>query len=208
MSDPIRPKVHSTVPVENATTRGTSRVEFLFAGVLFLALAGIVGPTLIASSKSEQAESIVTYCQQLERACFRHYVDVRSTATEFSMHDASLVPYHGLTASNGDPRWSGPYLDHAVSRADNPCGGDVFVYPNLRGGAAHPSGAFCGATSHGKTAVDHGQFVAFTNVPEDVAREVEIALDGESEGNSWRTTGRCEYDAGSMSLMVLLLELP
>ncbi len=40
-----------------------------------------------------------------------------------------------------------------------------------------------------------------------MTRGFEKSIDGNLDEFSWTTTGRCEYDARSQSLMILLLEL-
>lgn len=186
---------------------GASRGELAIACGLLVALAGVVGPAGGKWTPQQKADQIVSATTSLERACFRHYADVRSTAIEFSGHDASVENYHELTHSLGHPRWTGPYIDEPLSSADNPCGGEVFLYGDLKGGVASPAGGFDPTRSGRDTVTDKGQFVAFTQVPEDVARLVEKSIDGNLDEFSWTTTGRCEYDARSQSLMVLLLQL-
>lgn len=188
-------------------TSGVTRIETLFAAGLMLALAGVVAPVAGSPSKDDQVDSIVELCAKLERATFRHFVDTRETATEFSGHDGEIAAYHQLSRSQGDPRWSGPYLDEPLSDASHPCGGSVWVYPDLRGGVASPAGGFDPGQSGRDSVKGKGQFVAFSDVPEDVASLVDRELDGAPGIHGWRSTGRCEYDRVTKTLSVLLLEL-
>jgi type II secretory pathway pseudopilin PulG len=194
------------VPAARARERGVTAPEALVAMLLLVMLAGVVVPATSLESRDEQAERIVELAKRLERAVFRHYVDVRDTATEFSLHGSEVEAYHELTHGRGRPRFAGPYLDRGLSREDNPCGGEVLLYPDLTGGVASPKGGFDPSGRGRDTAVGKGQFVAFTEISEDVARRVEVAIDGGIAGGAWRERGRVEYDSAKRHLMILLLE--
>jgi hypothetical protein len=196
----------STVGSTSRRSRGVTRIEALVAGCLVLALAGVVAPVAGMRTPAEQSEAIVDLCHSLERATFRHYVDTRTTAAEFSTHGGDVESYHQLSHGRGNPRWSGPYLDSPLGPESNPCGGDVFLYPDLKGGIAHPQGGFDPTGSGSDTVSGRGQFVAFMQVPEDVAAAVDRELDRTRRGVAWSSTGRCEYDFESRTLCVLVLE--
>ena len=196
----------SPSPARTSRSRGVSATEILISVGILLALAGVVAPST-HRSPAEKAERIVRLTRDLERAVLRHYVDVRACATEFSTHDGAVEAYHELFHDRGHPRYAGPYLERPLSPSDNPCGGDVFVYPTLRGGVASPGGGFDPEGRGFDRVKVRGQFVAFTDVPEDVARRVDAAIDGESPGGAWRGMGRVEYSLEQRHLMILLLEL-
>lgn len=195
-------------PFASFRLRGVTRVESFVAGGLMLALAGVIAPVSGLPGKDEQVASIVALCKTLERASFRHFVDTGETATEFSGHDGEVAKYHRLSHSQGDPRWNGPYLDAPLSSDANPCGGEVWLYPDLRGGVASPGGGFDPKQSGRDSVTGAGQFVAFSGVPEDVASLVDRELDGTPGEYGWRSTGRCEYDRVTRTLSILVLELP
>jgi len=189
------------------SNRGVTRVEGLVACALMVALAGVVAPVANMPSKSEQVDSIVSLCKALERATFRHFVDTRETATEFGGHDGDVAAYHQLSHGQGDPRWNGPYLTSPLTDAANPCGGSVWLYPDLKGGVVSVGGGF-DLTRGGRDSVSgRGQFVAFSDIPEDVASMVDRAIDGNSGAFGWRGNGRCEYDRVTRTLSVLVLQL-
>jgi hypothetical protein len=196
----------STAGSSSRRLRGVTRIEALIAGGLLIALAGVVAPVAGMATPQQQTAAIVDLCRSLERATFRHYVDTRTTATEFSSHGGDVSGYHQLSHGRGNPRWNGPYLETPLGPESNPCGGEVFLYPDLHGGVAHVDGGFDPTARGTDTITSRGQFVAFTQVPESIAAVVDRELDRSGSGVAWSTTGRCEYDRASRTLSVLVLE--
>lgn len=187
----------------SSARRGVSRVEALLACGALVLLAGVVSPAIGGRSPAQQAAAIEDLTCSLRQAAYTHFLDTGKPAIEYSAHPAAASAYHQLSTSTGLPGWKGPYLQAPLASLQNPCGGEVFVYANLQGGAADPGGGFDLDGVGRDTVRLRGQFVAFTGVDASVARRVDQDLDRGRQTEDWRNSGCVEFD-GNGTLMVFL----
>lgn len=181
------------------TFRGFSLIEIIVAVSILVVLAGIAIPVIANQVDKAKAAKILNLAETLRGACERYRGDTGQYCREYTRSTANNN--HRLSinqaAING---WDGPYIDHPLTRGDNPYGGHIYIYNNLTGsgGGVRPNGFDLtggGAVTH----MGPGNFVGFRDIPQEVAELVDEALD-EGLPGSWDTRGRVEWYNNRLSL--------
>ncbi len=183
--------------------RGFSLIEVIVAVSVLVILAGVGIPLVTTQVEKARAGKIVSLAENLRTACQDYYADTGQFAREYSGSNHTDPSYHKLSVPQKKvPGWEGPYLDHPITEADNPCRGSVFVYDRLDKGG-NPSKGFNLLGGKSETHVGKGNFVLLTNVPEGVAKRVDTALD-HGIGGAWQKTGRVKYKKQGKRLYIYL----
>ena len=164
-------------------------------------LAAIVVPQMTGAAENAKVSKVLQVVDVTRTAVQTHYADTGQLATEFS--NSASDDQRQLSVSQVIPNWKGPYLGHPLTDADNPYGGIVRIYESFNEGPAHPVG-FDLIGRGTDTATGVGQYIAFTQVSETVAREIDAVIDRGIGGN-WRATGRIEWSHNT--LMVFLMDV-
>ncbi len=178
-----------------------------FAGIVvpssvIVLLVVVATPALEDMEASDRAWEIVQLGQRVEVAARRFTADIGYPPCERSAVSADdefmESRFHELSVRQGMKNWRGPYLDQMLSQADNPFGGDVILQRSLD---APPASGF----SLGSEDLGHGpgSYLTLTRIPLEVARLVDEYLDGQGE-ESWKSTGRVEWNAKDKVLSILL----
>lgn len=193
--------------VAERSDAGVFFVKLVILSIVVLLFGLMAVPYYRAVSVDVEAREFAGEIAKLRTAVERHYADTGRLAREYSGKDFEGPSYHELSMRQDDVKnWRGPYLPKPLTAKLNPFGGFVYLYENLSGGAAAPGG-FRPDGLGGHVAEGAGQFVAFSQVPEQIAKAVDELIDTGIPGE-WRQNGRVEYDASSNggTLMVLLLQ--
>lgn len=181
--------------------RGMTLIEIVVVISILAMIAGLLAPAVSNAMQDAKATKILAVADACKKACAQHYADTGKYALEYSGSSYAAKNYHMLSLTQTYPGWSGPYMDHPLSTGDNPYGGFTYMYSNLVGGSAKPNGF--SPTGSGTISGD-GQFIGFSNIPENVAQLVDEAWD-KGISASWKTTGRVEYTTANGGTVMLLL---
>lgn len=179
-------------------------IETLLAITFVLMIALVAVPTPGGRRMSAQSDAMEITVHRLQRAVRRYIDDHGHGAVEFSGSSYLEPRFHDLSRDNGNPLWHGPYLTPGLTTADNPYGGFVYLYDNLRGGAAAPSNGFRLDGEDAPSITGAGQFVAFGRVPKAAAEELDSRLD-DGVGGDWRTEGRVQYQSDPAGVLMIFL---
>lgn len=180
--------------------KGFSLIEIIVAVSILVVLAGIAIPVVSNQVEKAKAGKILSLVETLRGACERHKADTGQYATEYSEKSYTAGTYHMLSVKQTTTGWDGPYVDHPLTRGDNPFDGFVYLYSNLTGGTIKPSGfdlTGSGAVTH----QGNGNFIGFGAIPESVAERVDEGLDRGISGD-WKTTGRVEYSGDKLAIYI------
>ena len=182
--------------------KGLTLVEIIVVIAVLTLLAGLIIPAITGVSQDAKATKILAVIDTLKKAVMEHYSHTGTLATEYSGYTDPKK--HELSIKQKTPGWRGPYIDHPLSTGDNPFGGYVYVYENFNWGGPAPKSF--NLLGKGGKAKGKGQYVAFGNIPQDVAKMVDDALDKGIKGN-WTRTGRVEYEKKAKRLNVFLMDV-
>jgi len=186
---------------KHRTDVGFSLIEVIVAVSILVILAGIAIPVVSKQVEKAKSGNILTLADTLRSACERYKSDTGEYATEYSEKSYTASKYHQLSLKQTSPTgWDGPYIDHPLTRGDNPYDGECYMYANLTGGSIKPNG-FDLTGSGTVTHTGDGNFIGFAGIPESVAEKVDKAFDESVPGN-WKTTGRVEYSSGKLAIYV------
>jgi hypothetical protein len=189
-----------------SSRRDDGRVLPIFLSmVAFLGLLALVAtPSYEGIVEEERALRVREVIDAVEAGCRRHHADTGKLALEYAPSGESdaynAKRYHHLSAPQLYAGWKGPYISLGLSRADNPWGGTIELRDNL---STHPALGF--ELAGGLLMHERGQYLMLTQVPEESARLIDTAYDGES-GEGWGAKGRVEYvldDGGTLSIFIL-----
>ena len=182
---------------------GFTLMEVVVVVAILALLAGVVVPVFSSVQQDGQASKILAVADTLKKAVDKHYADTSVLATEYSPTLAGAytgAAQHHLSMTQTYANWRGPYLDHPLTRADNPFQDAVYVYQGLNltqtaGGCNLTGGSTNTHTGNGQTAVFYG-------VSSAVAQRVNDALDRNIPGG-WESTGRVEYNNNILAIYLM-----
>lgn len=183
-------------------THGASGAWLLEVALAFAVVAGLVGivaGTLKSRATDERSPQVVQLVEGLRRACARYRIDTCGYATELTSHAA--LP-HELSADPGVAGWRGPYIETPLSSAQNPWGGRIDLYDEVR-----TNGWLDGFDVDGDGGLDAlgaANMLVLESVPAPGASAVDAALERGVPGE-WMKSGRVRYDALEQRLFVLVL---
>jgi prepilin-type N-terminal cleavage/methylation domain-containing protein len=189
--------------MQDQRARGFTLMEVVVVVAILALLAGVVVPVFRSAQQDGQASKILAVADTLKKATEKHFADTGRLATEYSPTTAGAytgVAQHHLSMTQTYANWRGPYLDHPLTRADNPFQDAVYVYPALNIGQT--SGGFNLTGGGANTHTSAGQTAVFYGVPQVVAERVDAALDKNIPG-SWQTTGRVEYSNNILAIFLM-----
>jgi hypothetical protein len=155
-----------------------------------------------------QASKILAVADTLKKAADKHYADTGRLAVEYSPTAAGAytnAASHQLSMQQTYANWRGPYLDHPLTRADNPFQGAIYVYASLN--LSQTGGGFNLTGGGSNTHTGNGQTAVLYGVPVAVAQRVNDALDKNIPG-AWEATGRVEFTAAGGILAIYLMSSP
>ena len=179
---------------------GFSLIEIIVAVSILVILAGIAIPVVSKQVDKAKAGKILSLVETLRSACERYRADTGDYATEYSEKSYTDDKYHRLALKQSLDGWDGPYIDHPLTRGDNPFDGTCYLYANLTGGSVKPNGF----DLLGRGRVTHkgnGNFLGLSGITEEVAQRVDEALDRGVPGD-WKSTGRVEYSGGKLAIYI------
>ena len=177
--------------------RGFTLLELTVVVAIIVALAAVVIPMVGQAKRDGQVADVLQLIDSVRNGAMKYNADTGKCAEEFGSSTADGK--HQLFLSQSVTGWNGPYIDHALSRGDNPYGGYVNVYNTL------DSSIFAGFDLVGRgsnTAKGIGNFLRISNFPEDMAQLVNDALD-DGIGGDWKATGRVQWKGGKLDVFLL-----
>lgn len=179
---------------------GFSLIEIIVAVSILVILAGIAIPVISKQVDKAKAGKMVSLAETLRGVCERYKGDTGVYGREYSTSTSNSN--HRFSVNQTVQGWDGPYLDHPLTRADNPFAGHIYVYDNLTGtnGGVMPNG-FNLTGGAADTHTGAGNFIGFRDIPEAIAELVDEALDEGLPGD-WRTIGRVEWYNNRMSIFL------
>ncbi|TAJ04419.1 MAG: hypothetical protein EPO68_16900 [Planctomycetota bacterium] len=189
--------LHTRGPLRAAS--GVSLLEIAFAIGLVAALVGVVAGTTGRRDDGGHAGQVVQTVESLRRACASYRIDTCSFATELTGHAAM---HRQLSANPGVAGWHGPYLETPLSGAQNPWGGRIDLYDDVRA-----NGWIQGFDLDGNGELDaqtEANMLVLEAVPAPGASAIDAALERGAPGE-WMASGRVRYDALAQRLYVLVL---
>ncbi|MBK8975101.1 MAG: prepilin-type N-terminal cleavage/methylation domain-containing protein [Planctomycetes bacterium] len=175
--------------------RAFTLVEVIVVISVLALLAGIALPMLGTTTNDARVAKLVATVDQLRKACQRHHGDTRQYAIEQT--GATGAVKHSLSAPQQAEGWRGPYLDHALSAADNPFESFVHVHDELdvnRGGFDLDGNGDLDLRGRGNVAI-------FGNVDEESAQRIDAALDRGIPGD-WNETGRVQWRRNTLFVLL------
>ena len=159
---------------------GFSIIEVLIALSVLVLILSVGVPAADRIRNGGRAGAIYDTVDRLQEACERHFADTGKMGVEFSPTENgesySAPRYHTLSIASRHAGWKGPYLARPLNVSDNPYGGPVYLQNNL---SSSPANGFRLAGAKGPKSEGPGQFVVFYGVPEDVARDLWAAVEGD-----------------------------
>ena len=175
---------------------GFTLIELTVVIAIIVALAAVVIPMVGQAKRDGQVSAILKLVESLRTAAMKHHSDTGRIARE----DGSKrgPNQHHLAIRQTTTGWSGPYIDHALTDGDNPYGGTVIVFDSLD---QANQGGFDLLGRGSNSATGPGNFLRLTNVPEDIGRLVNDALDQGVPGN-WRQRGRVQFRDGNLDVFL------
>lgn len=183
---------------------GFTLMEVVVVVAILALLAGVVVPVFRSVQQDGQASKILAAVDTLKKASEKHFADTGQLAIEYSPTPAGAytgATHHRLSIAQTYANWRGPYLDHPITRADNPFQNAVYVYSSLA--INQTGGGFNLTGGPADTHTGPGQCVVFYGVPDTVAQRVDDALDKSIPGD-WQTTGRVEFSGNGVLAVYLL----
>lgn len=183
--------------------RGFTLIEVVVVVAVIALLAGLVVPSVLGVSDDAKSSKILATYDAVKKACAQHYAHTSTLASERS--NSTATNRHQLSVQQTTTGWKGPYLDHPLTRADNPFGGHIIVWETYNQGGGNAPVGFDLLGSGANTVTGNGQYLMFYNVPQATAQSVNDAMDNGIAGN-WMTTGRVEYQANSQRLNLFLMD--
>ncbi|MCA9321645.1 MAG: hypothetical protein KDB53_12970 [Planctomycetes bacterium] len=180
-------------------------VKILIPATVVAVVMVVATPALDDLQSSDEAWDIIRLVDRTELAARRFRRDTGRIPIEYGAssadHPHAAKAYHELSGEQLHQGWRGPYLDHPLTLADNPCGGTIELRRDLE--LAPASGFEFGTSdvgSHGP-----GNYLLLENVSEEVARLVDQKFDGSSPDGDWARRGRVEYHPASNRALCILL---
>ncbi|MEZ5965420.1 MAG: prepilin-type N-terminal cleavage/methylation domain-containing protein [Planctomycetota bacterium] len=183
---------------------GFTLMEVVVVVAILALLAGVVVPVFRSVQQDGQASKILAVVDTLKKATEKHFADSGRLAIEYSPSPAGAytgATHHRLSIVQTYANWRGPYLDHPLTRADNPFQNAVYVYQSLA--ISQTGGGFNLTGGPADTHTGTGQCVVFYGVPDTVAKRVDEALDKNIPGD-WQATGRAEYNGNGVLAVYLM----
>ncbi len=181
--------------------RGFTLLELVLVVTILIALAAIVVPGVASTGADHQVARIMDLVGSFRFAAMRFYAETGRLPRELAPDGSSYLGAadHELAAPQpGVPGWKGPYVDHALTKGDNPCGSawlglsaDPWSFDLSGSGVAPPAAPLCRLIVRG--------------CKPEVAALADKALD-EGVPGDWRATGRLQYDALAEEINVLLFD--
>lgn len=197
--------MHTNTPRRHHFTQaGFTLMEVVVVVAILALLAGVVVPVFRSVQQDGQSSKILAISDTLKKAVEKHFADTGRLAIEYSPTAAGAytgATQHRLSLAQTYANWRGPYLDHPLTRADNPFQNAVYVYQSLAIGQT--GGGFNLTGGPSDTHAGPGQCVVFHGVPDSIAQRVDDALDKNIPGD-WKATGRVEYDGTSLLSIYLM----
>lgn len=158
-------------------------------------------PAMSSLDEADAAREIVGLADRIAAAARRYHADTGRYAREIAAESAeegfAAGRFHELSTPQFHRGWRGPYVPHALTCADNPFARRVGLHDDLESPPA------CGfQIKDGDDGRGRGQYLCFEAVPLEVARAVDLQIDGPA-GANWMETGRVEFDAdGRLSIFL------
>lgn len=184
----------NTAPSRNHA--GWTLIELTVVIGILVALAAVVVPMVSSSLEDARIARILDTVDVLRKASHRFHSDLGSYAIEHSRR--SRPDQHQFALEQNDVRWKGPYIDHPLGRGDNPYDGHVIVLNKL---STANFGGFRVIGAGGPRLRGRGNFVRFTNIPQEVARRIDDLLEPGVQGN-WKRTGRLTWRGGRLDVLL------
>lgn len=182
---------------------GFTLMEVVVVVAILALLAGVVVPVFRSVQQDGQASKILAVVDTLKKATEKHFADTGRLAIEYSPSPSGSYTgtnHHRLSIHQTYANWHGPYLDHPLTRADNPFQNAIYVYQSLAVGQTNGGFNLTGGATDTHTGA--GQCVVFHGVPDVVAQRVDDALDKNVPGD-WKATGRVEFNGTVLAVYLM-----
>jgi general secretion pathway protein G len=151
--------------------RGFTLVELIVVIAIIAILGAVIAPNAFKAIEKARISAAVGHLNAVKTASMQYYADLGKWPTS----------HQNLTTSTGDAAWDGPYLDKWP--AATPWSAGTYTYMSDSGVNWDNAGA-----------ADPGRYVRITGGTPAIAKKLDLALDGNSDG----TKGMVRYpDAGT-----------
>ncbi len=165
-------------------------------------LVGVVSMRVTDVSAESKSTKIVECIRDLRPRATQYHQDTGRLPREYSGWFGPS--FHTLSEDPGTAGWEGPYLDSPIRASWNPCGGQVHIFNYIVDAYTGDDGFDVDANGATDVRESQGSMITFWDVPEDVARKVDEAIDSPT-AQGWLNAGSIEYQRDEQRLSVLLL---
>jgi prepilin-type N-terminal cleavage/methylation domain-containing protein len=181
-----------------AARGGFSLLELIVAVGILAALVGVVAANSSQQVGRGRSARILQLVDALRTACAAHRIDTCEYALELAGYPAQS---RMLTAQQTMAGWKGPYLDQPLGAGQNPWGGRLDLFDDVR-----TNGWIDGFDIDADGTLDvtgSANMLVLTRVPTPEALALDSALEKGIPGE-WMRSGRVRYDALEERLFVLV----
>lgn len=177
---------------------GFSLAEII-VGISFISiLAGTVAMRSGGMIDRGKTSEVVSLARTFKAVCASYHADVGSYAREYANSSAGNRRLSADQPFNG---WSGPYIESPLAPAQNPFGGTLHLYDNVRAAGRIP-----GFDVDGDGRLDvkgTGNMLFLTKVEHEDAEAIDKSIDGSLAGY-WSKAGRVRYKWDKKELFILV----
>lgn len=177
---------------------GFSLMEIIVAISILSILAATLAMRAGGMIDKGKTAKVVGLASTFKTVCASYHADVGTYAREYAN---SSNGNRRLSVKQNSAGWSGPYLESPLTPGQNPFGGTVHLYDNVKAGNRIPGFDVDGdGTLDVKT---NANMLFFTKVPPEAAESIDGSIDRDLKGN-WEKNGRVRYKAGKQELFILV----
>lgn len=177
---------------------GFSLMEIIVAISILSILAATLAMRAGGMIDKGKTAKVVGLASTFKTVCASYHSDVGSYAREYAN---SSNGNRRLSSKQTSPGWSGPYLESPLTPGQNPFGGTVHLYDNVKAG-----NKINGFDIDGDGTLDvktTGNCLYFSKVPPEAAQAIDSSIDRDLKG-TWNAAGRVRYKANAQELFVLV----
>ncbi len=182
--------------------KGFTLVELMVVIAVIGLLGTVLVPTVTKVVDDARVAKIISTASALETGADAYYTDTGLYAVEYGCIACTALDLHRLAFNyTAITTWNGPYIKKPLSLADNPYGGQVYMYQTLVGGGGCTANGFDLSGDGANDRSGSGNFVCFTGIPTTIADKVEKKYD-QGVGGTAASSGRVKT-SGSYLMIYL-----
>ncbi len=177
---------------------GFSLMEIIVAISILSILAATLAMRAGGMIEKGKTAKVVDLASTFKTVCATYHADVGGYAREYANSGKNN---RRLSAKQNSTGWSGPYLESALTPGQNPFGGTIDLYDNVRTGNKIP-----GFDVDGDGSLDvrgDGNVLYLSEVPREAAEAIDASIDRDLNG-AWNKRGRVRYKANRKELFILV----